>query len=142
MLFVGQFVLGGALAQRFAEYAHMVARVQAGDDHAVAFFGQECRGEALIAASAGALEWIEAYRVYRLHALLQALLDGQQIFLHLFAELSEVAQVGGDGIQGLAHVVRVHADDEAAHPEPHPNDQAQEDQSRQGEDDEAEQERV
>jgi len=47
---------------------YMLARIEAGDQYAVAFFVQECRGEALIAAGASAFEWIESHGMHRLHA--------------------------------------------------------------------------
>ena len=67
------------LLYRLGEDADMVARIYAGDDDAVAVFGQKCRGEALIAALAGALEGIETHRMHRLDALLQSALHRGQI---------------------------------------------------------------
>lgn len=141
-LLIGQLIFRRMPRDRLREDADAVARIEARDDDAVALLGQECRGEALVASAAGALEGIEAYGMDRLDALLQAILDGGQIAFQFGLECLQFLDIVRGEAERVRHMLAVYAYEEASEFGIHHDDEDKEDDRHDAEYDDGDEKRI
>ena len=125
-----------------AEDTHVVAGVEARDDHTITLFVEECCGETLVTSTTSTFERIETYCVHRLDALAETLLDAGQIGFELATEFLQLIETTGDMSERVADMCRIDGYEEFAELEVHPDHQAEKCECGYAEDDETDEQGI